>query len=160
MPPKDDSVDPRAVDLVNEYKELARIAGIEFDSTIGVGFIRIEEPRVIGLCHYGLGYRQIQIDAPFWESTDQNTRLALLFHELTHCYCTRSHDHSTGKYPETPKERDEEWEYMTHHQGQRPGYFGDGCPNSLMAPIVVEDTCVQLHYAHYIVEMFENCSPY
>lgn len=159
-PPKSDFVDPRAVKLVSEYKELAAIMNIKFGSNVGISFVRIEEPNVIGLCYYAFGYRQIEIDAPFWDYSDSNTRAALLFHELTHCYCTRKHDYKGGAYPESKEEKDQEWEYMTKHGGDRPGYYPDGCPTSLMAPIVVDTSCFQAHYGHYIEEMFDRCDPY
>lgn len=156
-PTKSDFVDPKVQDLVNEYKELAQIMGINFQENVGISFIRMEEPYVIGLCHYAFGYRQIELDGPFFSQADANQRLALVFHELTHCYCTRSHDYKDGKYPESKAEQEEEWKYRTEHGGDRPGYFPDGCPVSIMAPIVVESYCVQSHYATYVTEMFDRC---
>jgi hypothetical protein len=158
-PKKSDFVDPQLRKYVNEYMDLAKIMNIRFDRTIGADFIKVEEPNVIGLCYYMVGYRQIQIDLAFWRYADTWQRTALVYHELTHCYCTRKHDFEGKKFADTDAERKEEYEHWKK-TGERPGYFEDGCPKSLMHPTIVESFCMQLHYGEYILEMFDRCSAY
>lgn len=159
FPKMNDKVDEEAVSLVNEYKQLAEIMHIKLNSKIGVHFAKIEEPLVIGLCYRAPFFRQIELDTAFWHQADSNQRLALIFHELTHCYCGRNHDYKGGSYPESDREKAKEQEVWIKNKS-RPGYWDDSCPISLMSPVIVDSVCVQLHYNEYIQEMFDRCKPY
>lgn len=152
--PEYKGIDPRFESLVKEYKEIAKIQKITFKNEVTIGFKKINEDDIVGLCNYGEDWREIDIDLLYWENTTNTTHLALLFHELTHCYCDRGHDYGKKKEYPTPKEiRENEREQIRN----LPGYYEDGCPLSLMHPIVVEDECVTRHYDDYIHEMFDRC---
>lgn len=115
----------------------------------------------VGLCTYGPDWHEIDIDSDFWNRHDSSERLALIFHELTHCYCNRDHDWGSGiMYLDTEKERIAEAEEWQITGGLKPGRFDDGCPYSLMYPIVVDSDCLLGHYSEYISEMFNRCRPY
>lgn len=133
--------------------------GIRFTRNIGVSMTKIEKPNVIGLCYYLGTYRQIELDTLFWKFSDSHQRLALIFHELTHCYCSRKHDFDGVKYPETDQEKAEAHKKYKE-TGERHGYYDDGCPRSIMHPTVVDGFCIQLHYGEYIMEMFDRCRAY
>jgi hypothetical protein len=158
-PKKSDFVDPQVEKYVSEFKELAEIMSIRFTRNIGVAFTKVEEPNVIGLCYYMGTYRQIELDTVFWKFADSYQRLALIYHELTHCYCSRKHDFDGKKYADTEEEKKQERENFKK-TGERPGYFDDGCPRSIMHPTIVDSFCMQYHYGDYIMEMFDRCRAY
>lgn len=107
------------------------------------------------MCTYGGFWREIDIDIDFWNRATPTSKLALMFHELAHCYCTRGHDFADGtEYPE-PKFMDFFSKCTTE-----PGYYPDGCPLSIMHPIIIEDTCVANHYNDYVNELFNRCDPW
>lgn len=147
--------------LVDEYLELAKARNINFTHKVTVGFKKFAEPDVVGLCTFGNTFREIDVDPGFWLSHGASAHVALIFHELTHCYCERTHDYGKDKeYPEANSRRLElalEW---AEKGGERPGYWDDGCPISLMYPIVVDDDCIAAHYKQYVDEMFDRCKPY
>lgn len=159
--PEYQGVDPRVQGLVDEYIWLSKQNHIAFGKTVTVGFKKINRGNVIGVCTYGDDFREIDLDIDFWENTEPFERMALAYHELTHCYCTRDHDWAEGKeYPETEAKRIAEALEWRKKGGERPGRFEDGCPTSLMYPVIVEKDCVMSHYQHYVDEMFERCDPY
>lgn len=155
-------VDPRAVLIVKEYKELAKIQGIEFKNDVTIGFKSIKENNTIGLTTYGGKWREIDIDVDYWNKASNLSRYTLLFHELTHAYCKRSHNYGNGtEYPETEKARIKEAIEWQKREGKKPGrYEQDSCPTSLMYPVVLDDQCMLKHYDDYIKEMFNRCIPW
>lgn len=48
-------------------------------------------PNTIGICYYGGRVPVIHIDPEFWETADEETRIALMFHELGHCILGQKH---------------------------------------------------------------------
>lgn len=158
-----DIADPEVKSIVNEYMELSKRYNIEFTENVTVGFSSINKNHVIGTCTYGKTFREITIDGPYWDQSSGATKVALLYHELTHCYCGRQHDFGDGTpYPE-PSFKDAFEEFMSKQPNSplRPkGYLDDSCPQSVMHPIVLSDECIQKHYDYYVKEMFERCDPY
>ena len=162
LTPEYEGVDPRVSQLVNEYKELAKIQGITFKKDVTIGFKKINDKSIIGLTTYGLGWREIDLDSDYWYDykTSSMSRMVLVFHELSHAYCDRCHDYGKDgdKYLETEEERikqAKEW------IGLPPGrYINDACPLSLMYPTVLTDDCTLAHYNDYIQEMFLRCKPW
>jgi hypothetical protein len=154
-------VDPRAQSYVNEYMDLSKQNHLEFKHKVTLGFKHIKQGDTIGLCTWGGYFREIDLDIDYWNNASKIGRLALVYHELTHCYCGREHDYGKGKkYPEKAVERARaaiDW-FLTG--GPKPGYWDDGCPTSIMHPVIVEDNCMKTHYNEYVTEMFDRCKPY
>lgn len=153
-------VDARAQYLVDQWMELSKQRGLVFNTKITVGFKKISGS-AIGICTYGSGWREIDLDIDFWNNSGSTQRLAVVFHELTHCYCTRKHDYDNGTlYPETETARIAQARAWVINGGERPGRFEDGCPTSIMYPIVLDKDCAWQHYAYYVDEMFNRCEPF
>lgn len=153
--PTQHTVEQEMQSYVKDYKELATINGITFRNTVTMGFTDIKEDSVIGLCTYGITFRQIDIDLNYWRHASDMSKMALMYHELTHCYCTRDHDFGEGKpYPAKSEDR---WKTPLTPAN---GYFPDGCPMSMMHPVILEDTCTQLHYGEYVKEIFDRCNAF
>lgn len=159
--PQYQGVDPLAQPYVDEFMSLAADKKITFKNKVTIGFKKLNQRNEVGLCTYGAGWREIDIDEAYWEYSSETDRLTLIFHELTHCYCGRNHDYAPDKpYPATEEARIVQAETWQENGGEKPGRLEDGCPSSIMYPIVVSESCVQAHYDHYIEEMFERCKPY
>jgi hypothetical protein len=150
--------DYRADKLLSDFMSLSTENHVTFTHKVSIGFKRIDQGPVVGLCHDGLYFREITLDTDFWINTTQLGKIALFFHEAAHCYCGRDHDYNGIPYPESESERF--GEYIKGIFSKRPGYYPDGCPLSLMFPSVVPDECVRLHYNDYTKEMFQNCKPW
>lgn len=154
-------VDPKAQKILNEYMWLSKQHQIEFNNVVTIGFKNIDEGNAVGLCNYGGYFREIDVDINYWNHSTNTTHTALLFHELTHCYCNRDHDYGKrSKYPETELGRKIIEIYRLILKVPKPGFWKDGCPMSLMHPIVVDDGCMINHYDQYVKEMFDRCDPF
>lgn len=148
MTPHYTKVDPRALSVVNEWLSLAKQHGLKFSQTVNVGFTNIGKENIIGQCNYGLGFNEIDIDFIYWTYVDNTiTNQTLMLHELTHCYCDRSHDYGKNL------------NYTTDDSNDKNGFLEDGCPKSIMFPYVLDNNCFLTHYAYYVDEMFERCDP-
>ena len=159
--PEYKGVDPRAESIVKEYKELARIQGIVFKNEVTVGFKTINRGTVIGICTRAPFWHEVDLDLDFWNSATQTSRLALVLHELSHCYCERGHDWGNAHdYPETSSERLKEILDSLAEGKVPPGRYDDNCPQSLMFPEILTDGCVKAHYGDYSKEIFDRCEPY
>lgn len=159
--PQYTGVDPRAQSLLDEYMWLSEQNNIHFYNKVTIGFREIKQGNIVGYCTYGGYFREIDIDTNYWNHSTNMTKLTLLFHELTHCYCGRGHDYEKDhNYPETEAARIARALQWKLEGGDRPGYFEDGCPFSFMYPVVVDDDCVRKHYAEYTKEMFDRCRPF
>jgi hypothetical protein len=159
--PEYTGVDPQLQSYVNEFIELAKIHDIRFYNKVTVGFKKVNEGNIIGVCHYGAFFREVDIDMDFWQNANEMDRLSLIFHELTHCYCERRHDF--GKNDVYPKNRLERYKAYWRHlmYGDKSyGYLKDGCPKSLMHPSLLDARCMYAHYDVYVAEMFERCDPW
>jgi len=155
--PEYKGVDPKLQSLVDEYKELAKFQNITFKHEVTMGFTDINNNNIIGLCTYGRGWREIDIDANYYNNATSISKLVLMFHELSHCYCGRDHDYGNGiKY----KDASEMQKVITIFDTDMDGFYPDYCPLSLLYPIVVSNICLMRHYGDYIVEMFNRCNPY
>lgn len=149
-------IDERVKSYHEEYMDISVRKHITFDKKVTIGFTNIHEGNVVGTCVYGINFREVNLDIDYWNASTKTTRLALVFHELTHCYCKRNHDYGDElSYPEikcksnTLSEMELSWPF--------DGFFDDGCPISLMYPEVISDDCTRSHYQEYIDEMFERC---
>lgn len=161
LTPEHKGVDPRVQKYVDEYMLLSMQNNIQFYNKVTIGFKKIKDGNVIGICTYGGFFREIDIDIDYWNNSTKVEQMALIFHELTHCYCGRSHDYGENlEYPETEMARIARALQWKIEGGPRPGYWDDGCPFSLMYPVVVDDNCLLAHYAEYTAEMFDRCEPW
>lgn len=145
----------------DEYVFLAKKDHINFDKKITMGFRIIDSDGIIGLCHWGDNFREIDIDKGYWNMAPEELREILLFHEMTHCLCGREHDWGKGKYY-----HDAFLQSILGNFGRRiakeffDGYLLDGCPKSIMNPYIVDIDCAQRHMDFYKKEMFERCDPW
>jgi hypothetical protein len=94
--------------------------------TIGLGEVHAPEG-VQGLCEYGP--RRISIDAKAWAGMSKIQREIIVAHEVGHCGFNREHDTRTDKY--APK----------------------ACPNSIMFPSQILQTCWYLYSADYLKDL-------
>ena len=134
MSPRYKGVDPELTNYVNDYTSLAKQSGIVFTHKVTIGFTDIKDDYIIGLTNYGLGFREIDIDRQYWKGSSTMTRRILMYHELSHAYCYREHDFGEDRpYGEAKENR------KNNHKGE--GFFKDGCPISIMYPIIIEDDC-------------------
>lgn len=107
----------------------------------------------IGICYRWLnGTKEIVIDKNYWEWASYLTREALMYHELVHCVCNRSHDFIGGTYSKFNP-------FMLFESNEKSGYFEDSCPFSIMHPEMMDDSCLNRRWDYYKKEMFLNCSP-
>lgn len=146
--PEYKGIDPEIAPFSKEWLELAQIEGLRFKNNITIGFKNINEPEVVGMCRYEMGFREIDIDKRYWNSSSELTKKSLVRHEMSHCYCGREHDYAENK------------EYYGNERDKKEGFFEDGCPISILYPYVVSDTCMSHHYQEYSKEMFYRCTPY
>jgi hypothetical protein len=156
LEPRYKGVDPQVASYVNEWLNIAKEHGFKFDKIVTVGMMTIDRPSVVAQCNYGDKFREIDVDPTYWAQFKSITRMAMIFHELGHCYCDRSHDYVFGNHlkgygndessRKDPKKKD--------------GFFSDGCPISFMFPTVAEDSCTLSHYSEYVDELFKACEPY
>lgn len=152
LTPKYKDVDPGLEPYTLNYIKLAKDHKITFYNKVTMGFNDLPYP-IIGRCYYGIGFREVDIDKNFWKNASEITRMALIDHELTHCYCERSHDFAKDKEYEDPNKA---WKIGKPTEG----FFPDGCPLSLMYPQITDDGCTMFHYQEYMDEMFQRCAPF
>lgn len=144
------------------YKVEAAVHGIKFKTPVTIGFSNIKGKKgkgtIVGLCTYGKNFREIDVDVDFWNKSTWKTKRTLIYHEMTHCMCSRLHTWQNGEYPEV----DSDIEVIIDRPFYKdpPGMLSDDCPASIMYPYVVSDECVDKHWSYYQNEMFEKCSPY
>lgn len=156
--PEYHGVDPQLQPIVDEYLRLSSENNVVFTNKVTLGMKEIDEGGVVGICNYGKNWREIDVDKGYWDRLPESLQYALLFHELTHCYCGRDHDFAEGKEYKIVKELKEEDAQGIKHQGA--GFYKDNCPVSLMYPMVVEPECMNKHYKEYVKEMFDRCEPF
>lgn len=155
--------DPELIALVGEYKRLSAQYNVVFNKTVTIGFKDIDQGSVVGQCTYGRGFREIDLDKKFWDRASWKNKITVVFHEMTHCNCTRvEHDYGPEKlYPDTTlNEILDIVNYKVPFYKAEEGFFDDGCPLSIMYPYVLYEGCLDLHYAQYVKEMFDRCQPY
>lgn len=154
--PKFTGVDPRVKKIYDEYMKLSGYKHIEFSDTVTIGFGNTKIEHAVGLCTTTPLFREITIDEKYWNRIGKLQRVALLYHELTHCYCDRNHDYGKGKPYPAPKDK---W-YDDDPPAPEGSMFADGCPITLMYPRVISDDCMKRHYGEYVEEMFDRCEPF
>lgn len=165
MAPEHTGIDPALKSYYDEYLALAKINKLDFTNKITIGFKTIDEANVVGLCTRNglMGFREIDVDKEYWNSASMQNRATLIFHELTHCLCSRGHDFGDFQfYPET----DAFSKFFTTikdlcvEKTEPKGFYDDGCPLSLMYPNIVPPDCLDLHYSDYMKELFDRCEPW
>jgi hypothetical protein len=141
-------VDPEIQPYVNDWMHLADERGIKFNNSVSIGFDSINRKETIGICNYGVGFREIDIDELYWSQANIISKKTLVFHELVHCYCNRNHDYGDGV------------EYQRDSNNLDGFFIDDNCPISIMYPIIVSNACFIIHYDSYVEEMFSRCEPF
>lgn len=137
----------------DRWIKLAKEHKLSFKRKVSIGFKKIDDKSTIGRCWYLFNRREIEVDPRFWDYASEAGREALMYHELTHCFCGRDHDYGKKKsYPENSLESK-----VCTVESDHPGFFEDGCPLSMMHPRILDEMCYLSHYQHYIDEMFERC---
>jgi hypothetical protein len=155
--------DPTLKQITEEFFHLSKRNNVTFKEKVTIGFSSIEKDKIIGTCTYGNNFREIDLDIEFWERADWMSKVALVYHEMAHCYCRRMHDFDDGKaYPETVMGILIDFAMIRQPLTpmQPPGYFYDHCPKSIMHPTILDSQCFQKHYPHYVKEMFARCEPF
>lgn len=159
----DEITNPELKTILNEYLSLSARNNIYFTNKVSIGFTDIKRKSVIGVCGMTDSWREIDLDSKFWKKASWPSKIALVYHELTHCYCTRGHDFDNGvAYPDNDLAKLIE-EIMVRQpiSPLRPsGYLDDNCPKSIMHPYALEDGCFTKHYSYYVKEMFARCKPW
>lgn len=160
--------DPDVQILVDEFFLLAEQSGVSFTKQVSIGItdhIRDYHKTAIGLCTYNARWREIDIDKKYWKTATWTSKISLVFHELTHAYCYRDHDWAAKHEYQDPRVESvlrlvDPVYYRPSFIREPDGYFNDGCPITIMHPVILDDECMNKHYSRYIVEMFERCQPY
>lgn len=82
-----------------------------------------QEGRTAAVCQIGRG---VAVDPVFWAGAVERKRKALIYHELTHCI------------------------YRIGHRGKT---YPDGCPQSLMNPILPTLECLERYELEYYQQL-------
>jgi hypothetical protein len=149
--------------IKDEYFKIGSKNNILFTKNVSIEFSDIKKGSVIGVCSYHKDSREITLDKNFWTHAKWSDKVALVYHEMTHCYCDRMHDFDKEKkYTDNTEKSIFEFIFNPKMQGpiKEEGYFDDFCPVSIMHPIIVDDKCFSNHYQHYAKEMFDRCDPW
>lgn len=152
-------VDSRLAPYLDDYTNtlLAKNKKLKSLPKLTAGFAKLDGT-VVGVCTEFLGgNKEIEIDRQFWKNSQEQERIALIFHEAAHCLCNRKHDHRHGKYKKV--ESFDTLYKMNSDDLKANGYFFDRCPASLMHPEIPASFCLHAHWEEYMEEIFERCSP-
>lgn len=155
--------EPNLKIIVDEYFNLSSRNNIHFTKNVSIGFSKIDKKSVIGQCAFGRNWREVELDTEYWKRSTWISKIALVYHELTHCYCGRGHDFGNGEeYPDQSiKSIIDRILIRQPFSPLKPtGYLDDSCPKSIMHPIILDDYCFEKHYEYYVKEMFDRCEPY
>ena len=127
-----------------------------FDQHVQITFRKniaqeIIHPNAIAVCYPLTFPLKIQIDPEWWYRMGDYDHWSVLYHEIAHCGCGEDH----------PIEASQEWFFdFLHHlnvQASHAPWLPDGCPKTLMYPIVVGQECIYRHEDEYVKELFRNC---
>lgn len=160
--PDHTGIDPKIVNYHRYFIDLAKKQGIEFKKPISIGFKDLKGSTV-GMCTYGISFREIDIDINFWNNSSEATKIILFFHEMTHCYCSRGHSYGSKAEHNYPEDfvSNMIYDIKRHYFKQKnTGFFDDNCPTSIMYPVILSDKCIFNHYEYYLKEMLNKCFPW
>ncbi|MCC7443180.1 MAG: hypothetical protein IT285_16225 [Bdellovibrionales bacterium] len=134
-----------------EYMSMANRRGLKLSDELARTDMRMSQESLgkntIGICRWSpLGTLKVRIYGPWWNGAGEEQRRTLVFHELNHCLCMRSHNHRGGDYAH---------DAPVYDVGK--GYLGDMCPASIMHPIMIPTQCLRTHQEHYDEEALESC---
>lgn len=103
-----------------------------------------KDSNTIGICNY-LTY-EISIKQSFWKTAGHLDRMEIVFHELGHCVKRRQHTSTKGSF----------WHDLMFDLGlfNAQENLRDGCPSSIMHPVVIGWYCFNKHYNYYLDELF------
>lgn len=157
--------------IKKSFLEEASRQGIKFTNDVTIGFKKFNtkdpgQRNIIGLCVYGDGWREIDLNIVYWKNTNFVVKEALLFHELSHAFCDRDHDYGKDRFYPSPRPSilEKIMNIMIQKVVLSPikpdGYFEDGCPISLMHPVIPSEKCIIDHRDHYKIEIFDRCIPF
>lgn len=134
------------IGLTSPYYQEAALSGLS------LGKKRLNSKSAIGICKIFTtnGGPEILVDKDFWAIANESEREALVLHELGHCLCGLDHQHFEGSYGDESVPR-------KVSDRLKKGYLEDGCPNSLMHPIVISPSCYSKHRDHYRFELRLRC---
>lgn len=152
--PRYHEVNGLIVPYVEQWMDLAKDHKLSFEHTVNMGFTNIKAP-CVGLTRYEYDFREIDLDSTYWNLSTETQKTVLIWHELVHAYCDRSHTYNKNK-----EYGDSVPEAMKKQQIGGPGFYTDKCPKSIMFPSIIPEYCFKKYYFEYIDEMLENCDPY
>lgn len=151
--------DPELKAINDEFIRLSIENKVVFTKPVTMGFSEIKKDNVIGQCTVAETWREIDVESTTWGDLSWKRKVILIFHEMIHCHCGRGHDHGDGvPYPNEIIARIlEQMTTATPLVSKPTGYLQDGCPSSLMHPVIISEWCINEHYKHYVKEMFNRC---
>lgn len=94
------NIDPELKPFVDSYISLieSQCPGkFKYNHQFNVRFGKLEYP-VIGLCFSPFDTRNITIDPNNWQSESDSGKLALMYHELSHCILDKNHVDNKKNY--------------------------------------------------------------
>ena len=122
---------------------------------VSIGFVDYTEGERNAAVCWPLGYlTEIDISRRWWfDMSSSLQKMELIYHELGHCVINRVHTKS--KYGE---------DYVTRFENylfelgilKELNDLKDGCPSSIMNPIVLDERCIIKHYNYYVDEFFNK----
>lgn len=140
--PKDEDVQY----FVNDFKNLVKdiIPSNQIDN-VKITMGDLESPKA-GICRRGIEEINVIIDNYSWKKMDPLTKEQLIFHELGHCVCNLNHEHYLGEYTIGSKSKD-----------SKRGFLDNGCPVSIMHPVLLKYECYQRYKEFYRYELYLRC---
>lgn len=155
-----DSIDPKLEPYLVRF---LKIVGPNTDPeilkglTMGLSVTNFLSGSAVGVCYYSKlpdGGREISISYWDFHMYDENAKESLVFHELAHCLCNIGHSHAEGAYGTPQEERSR----PSNEKVRERGYLADGCPSSLMHPIMLDFGCYEAHRELYLNDIYERCN--
>jgi hypothetical protein len=155
---RDDSIDLNIKPYVIDFVENSRgVVSLEMANEIPITIVDYKDDTnklgtILATCYYSpYSTNYITINRKWWnaEAGPYYSRkfARVIWHELGHCVLGRDHTYS---YDQSWYVKLLEWINLT----EQKGFLKDGCPISLMHPIIVDDYCAEKHYLYYLQELY------
>ena len=146
-------------------RESGKVTATEIKDMVPMGFANLGWQPVkggtIGMCYYpAFGNKgKIEVDTSFWVQASETKRRGLMWHEFGHCVCGLGHTVEIGQL-------EPNWFIKFLHRlgiktaRNRDFYLEDGCPTSLMHPLLPSEECLDKHWDRYKSQIIKSCRPF
>jgi hypothetical protein len=146
-------------------RESGKVTVEEIRSIVPMSFSELGWERfkggTIGLCYYPMfgNKGKIEIDTNFWVQASETKRRGLMWHEFGHCVCGLGHSVEI-------EQLEPNWLIKFLHRlgvktaRNRGFYLNDGCPKSLMHPLLPSEECLEKHWESYKSQIIKSCRPF